>query len=89
MSNPREDAEYLKSPEIGEVLAMGMAVTYRTNPKMPIEFFAKWLLNHSKVQRQQLAAEDKALKVKELKEKREYQQKEQAKENEKLEAVEK
>lgn len=43
------DAEYLKSPELGLVIAKGMAVMYRTNPKNPVDFLAKWLLNHSQV----------------------------------------
>jgi hypothetical protein len=43
------DAEYLKGPELGLVIAKGMAVMYRTNPKNPVDFLAKWLLNHSQV----------------------------------------
>lgn len=40
-------ADYLKSDEIGLVIAKGMAVLYKTNPKNPVDFLAKWLLNHA------------------------------------------
>ena len=57
------DAEYLKSDELGLVIAKGMAVMYRTNPKNPVDFLAKWLLNHSQVQR---AAESQKKNEKEV-----------------------
>jgi len=41
------DAEYLKSDELGLVISKGMAVMYRANPKNPVDFLAKWLLNHA------------------------------------------
>lgn len=43
------DADYLKGDDIGMVIAKAMAVTYRADPANPIDFFAKWLLNHSQV----------------------------------------
>ena len=45
------DAEYLKSPELGGVIAKGMAVMYKTNPKNPVDFLAKWLMNYAQVER--------------------------------------
>jgi hypothetical protein len=45
------DAEYLKSDELGMVLSKGMAVMYRANPKNPVDFLAKWLHNHARVER--------------------------------------
>lgn len=51
------DADYLKSRELGMVIAKGMAVMYDTNPKNPVDFLAKWLLNYSQVER---AAENRA-----------------------------
>ena len=45
------DAEYLKSSDLGGVIAKGMAVMYQTDPKNPVDFLAKWLLNYSQVQR--------------------------------------
>jgi hypothetical protein len=44
-------AEYLKSDEIGLVIAKGMAVLYKHNPKNPVDFLAKWLLNYAHVQK--------------------------------------
>lgn len=46
-SSNSPDADYLMSDEIGLVIAKGMQVLYKTNPKNPVDFLAKWLLNHS------------------------------------------
>lgn len=43
------DAEYLKSDEIGLVIAKGMAALYKANPKNPVDYLAKWLLNNQQV----------------------------------------
>lgn len=45
------DAEYLKGNELGMVIAKGMAVMYKENPKNPVDFLSKWLLNYSQVER--------------------------------------
>ena len=45
------DITYLKSDAIGKVLAAGLAETYRMRPKFPIDYFAKWLLNYSREQK--------------------------------------
>jgi hypothetical protein len=58
------DAEYLKSEELGLVLSKGMAVMYRKNPKNPVDFLAKWLMNHAQVQK---AAENEKKNQKEIK----------------------
>ena len=42
------DITYLKQDEIGLVIAKALNETYQRQPNNPIEFFAKWLLNHSK-----------------------------------------
>lgn len=42
------DITYLKQDEIGLVLAKALNEVYQTKPNNPVEFFAKWLLNHSK-----------------------------------------
>ena len=47
--NDHPDAAYLKSEEIGVVIAKGMAVMYKSRPKNPVDFLAKWLLNYSSV----------------------------------------
>jgi len=53
-ANP--DAAYLKQDEIGLVIAKGMAVTYKAQPKNPIDFFAKWLLQQVHVKKAEEAA---------------------------------
>lgn len=50
---------------MGVVISKGMAVMYKTNPKNPVDFLAKWLLNYSQVEKtEDLRAE--ALAVVEL-----------------------
>jgi hypothetical protein len=39
------DADYLKSEDLGKVIAKGMAVLYKTNPQNPVDYLGKWLLN--------------------------------------------
>ena len=46
------DITYLKQDEIGLVLSKGLSETYKVQPKYPVEFFAKWLLNYSKTQQE-------------------------------------
>lgn len=41
------DIEYLKQGSIGEVISRGLAVLYKEQPTFPVDFLAKWLLNHS------------------------------------------
>ena len=70
MSKPSKqnikDAEYLKKDEIGLVIAKAMACTYKAQPANPIDYFAKWLLQQSKVAKTQAAQEEKAIKTKEF-----------------------
>ena len=42
------DSEYLKSNDLGLVISKGMAVMYKTQPKNPVDFLARWLLNEAK-----------------------------------------
>jgi len=44
------DAAYIKSDELGVVIAKGLAVMYKAQPANPVDFLAKWLLNHAHVQ---------------------------------------
>ena len=46
MGPQHPDIKYLQRDEIGAVIAKGLSETYEARPKNPIEFFAKWLLNH-------------------------------------------
>jgi hypothetical protein len=46
----REDADitYLKRENISNVLSKALSETYRQQPNDPVQFFAKFLLNHNK-----------------------------------------
>lgn len=83
MSKPSKssirDAEYLKQDEIGLVIAKAMAVTYKAQPANPIDFFAKWLLQQSKVAKSQQQQEEKVAKTKECLEKFNENEKSKAK----------
>ena len=48
MGAEHPDIKYLKRDDIGAVMAKGLSETYEANPKNPVEFFAKWLLNYGK-----------------------------------------
>jgi hypothetical protein len=50
------DASYIKSDDLGLVIAKGMAVMYKAQPSNPVDFLAKWLLNYSNIQRSAVAA---------------------------------
>ena len=50
------DASYIKSDDLGLVIAKGMAVMYRAQPSNPVDFLAKWLLNYSNIQHSAVAA---------------------------------
>ena len=58
----RLQAEQLMSDDIGLVIAKGMAVTYKSQPRNPVDFFARWLLNHSQVAKAEQAEEERAIK---------------------------
>ena len=47
MVDQLSDADYIKSKELGAVIAKGMAVMYKQQPKQPVDFLAKWLLNYA------------------------------------------
>lgn len=44
------DAAYIKSDDLGVVIAKGLAVMYKSQPANPVDFLAKWLLNYANVQ---------------------------------------
>ena len=48
-------ADYLKSEEIGLVIAEGVANLYKAHPKNPVDYLAKWLLNYANVKKLKLA----------------------------------
>lgn len=51
MGPQHPDIKYLMQEDIGVVISKGLAQTYETRPKNPIEFFGKWLLNYRKTQK--------------------------------------
>jgi len=57
------EADYLKSPDLGLVIAKGMAVMYKEQPDNPVDFLAKWLLNYSQVEKAALSKEEQAMEV--------------------------
>jgi hypothetical protein len=52
MGEQHVDIKYLMQDDIGVVISKGLASTYETKPKNPIEYFAKWLLNHRETERE-------------------------------------
>lgn len=57
------DADYLKSEDLGKVIAKGMAVLYKTNPQNPVDYLGKWLLNQQQIQRQSVTQQQTLAKV--------------------------
>jgi len=39
------DVSFLKDQEISAILTKGLSHLYQTQPKQPIDYLAKWLLN--------------------------------------------
>ena len=77
MARRKEDAEYLKSEEIGTVIAKGMAVMYKENPKNPVDFLAKWLLNYAQVEKAAMAKQEQSLEIEKNKKAHEAELKQQ------------
>eukprot|EP01015_Nassula_variabilis_P030948 TRINITY_DN6891_c0_g1_i1.p1 TRINITY_DN6891_c0_g1~~TRINITY_DN6891_c0_g1_i1.p1 ORF type:complete len:188 (+),score=46.34 TRINITY_DN6891_c0_g1_i1:63-626(+) len=59
------DVGYLKQEHIGKVIAQGLAVLYKEQPKLPVDYLAKWLLNYSATQKygQELAHKEQQRNV--------------------------
>lgn len=55
---------------------------YKTQPKNPVDFLAKWLLNYAQVEKKALSTQERQEKVKELRDKHDYQKSVELKENE-------
>lgn len=73
VAHEHPDAAYIKRDDIGVVIAKGLAVMYRQKPKNPVDFLAKWLLNYAQVEKAVVAESEHKEKVKELKDKHQYQ----------------
>lgn len=50
MSVEHPDIQYLKSDEVGRVIAQGLAELYRVKPEFPLDYLSKWLYNYSSQQ---------------------------------------
>lgn len=50
MSVEHPDIQYLKSDEVGRVIAQGLAELYRVKPEFPLDYLSKWLYNYSNQQ---------------------------------------
>ena len=59
--------------KIGMIIAKGLSVTYKEKPKNPIDFFAKWLLDQSDIQKRKKVEVDKEKVVKKLVKKNQYE----------------
>ena len=46
MEKEHPDITYIKKPEIGKVIAQGLAAVYLQKPDFPIDYLAKWMLNY-------------------------------------------
>jgi hypothetical protein len=62
------DITFLKQDEIGLVISKALQETYKAHPNNPVDFFAKWLLNHSKTAKLARGEKEREQSVKELRE---------------------
>lgn len=91
MSKEHPDAEYIKSDDLGLVVAKGMAALYKNQPQNPVDYLAKWLLNYCNVEKQSTKQKEEQETVKEMLQKKAYaemaanQEKEEAEEEKKVE----
>ena len=86
MANLPADIQYLLDDKIGLVLSEGLNVLYRVQPKHPVDYFAKWLLNYEATQKNKKTVHEtdaktgeiikKYDKVAEIRQKKEAQQEE-------------
>lgn len=58
-----DDAEYLKSDEIGLVIAKGLATLYQEKPQNPVDYLGKWLLNVAHVQRAAVSQKEEQAQI--------------------------
>ena len=71
--------------KIGLIIAKGLSVVYKEKPKNPTDFFAKWLLSQSEIQKKELEELNKLKEIDNLKLKNEKEEQDKLKkEQEKL-----
>ena len=56
----------IKRPDIGVVIAKGLAVLYKTKPSNPCDYLGKWLHNYAAVEKKKQEMERRQEKVQEL-----------------------
>ena len=64
------DISYIKRDDIGVVIAKGLARLYRAQPKDPVDYLARWLLNFSNIKSQSNTMIEKKQKQQELKDRK-------------------
>jgi len=67
------DIAYIKRDDIGLVIAKGLAKTYKAQPQDPVDFLAKWLLNHSNVSIEAGKQQEFKQKTQELKDRKDLE----------------
>ena len=65
--------------KIGLIIAKGLSVVYKEKPKNPTDFFAKWLLSQSEIQKKELEESKKQQEIENLKLKNEKEEEENLK----------
>ena len=63
------DITYLKQDEIGLVLSKALSETYKAQPNDPVDFFAKFLLNHSRTAKKAKEEKEAEKQVKDMRDK--------------------
>ena len=63
------DVTYQKREDISLIISKGLAVTCREKPRNPIEYFATWLLEYNKIQKEAKQLKQDEVQVQKLKDK--------------------
>ena len=69
MDKEHPDITYLKQDEIGLVISKALSETYKAQPNDPVNFFAKYLLNHSRTAKKAHDEKEAEKVVKDMKDK--------------------
>jgi len=63
------DSAYVMQDKIGLVIAKGLSVVVKEKPANPVDFFGKWLLHQSSIQKREKLEKSLEKKVEDLKKK--------------------
>ena len=58
--------DYLSKQDIGVVISQGLAETYKSKPKNPVDFFGKWLLHRNEVEQAKKKIDNNSSHIQEL-----------------------